>query len=128
MLVNDNGFVYDPAECFSTDKPISVMNNELIPFWWKLNVGMTNNNITVTDDKSECGDWSTDDGTLIYPTNCHFAIYNGTHKQGDDEIIKFNLPCYNDNFADLKIYRYFGEAHDTPADGAALYTVNAYTN
>lgn len=127
LVYSGGGFVYEPAECFSTDKPISVMNNEMIPFWWKLNVGMTNNNITVTDDKSECTGWSADRGTLIYPTDCHFAIYNWTHKQGDADVTKFNIRCYNDNFAG-KIYRYFGEVHNTPQDGAALYTVNAYTD
>ena len=127
-LIKEGNFVYDPAECFSTDKPISVMNNEIIPFWWKLNVGVTTNNITVTNDRSYCEGRPEDKGTLIYPTDCNFAVYNWTHKQGDNIVQSFKLPCYNDNYSKYNIYKYFDKTHDTPADWASVSTVNAYTD
>jgi hypothetical protein len=35
-MITGNNFVYDPAECLYSDTPISVMDNEIMPFRWRL--------------------------------------------------------------------------------------------
>lgn len=119
-------FVYEPIECHSVDKPISVMNNEIIPFWWRLN--MHNDTMTVTNDSGACDDRTDDQGTLIRPRNCYFAIYNWSHKQGEEDVQHFTIPCYNSYFTGYKIYKYFSWTHQTKADGASVHTVQAYTD
>ena len=36
--IRNNGwwYVYEPTQCLQTDTPVSVMDNELLPFWWRL--------------------------------------------------------------------------------------------
>lgn len=36
IIGNNWWYVYEPAQCLQTDTPVSVMDNELLPFWWRL--------------------------------------------------------------------------------------------
>lgn len=130
-LIKDNDFVNEPVECLYTDKPISIMNNEIMPFWWRLS--MSTDTLTVTKDRNACDEsWPRSEKTLANPTTCHFAVYNWKHKQWDSAVQTFKLDCYNENFRDDDnlIYEYFRHEHQTDngIDWASIKTINALTD
>lgn len=125
MIMTGSNYVYEPAECLYTDTPISVMNNEIMPFWWRLWI----EDAEITDNDDECRNWTNTETTLLWKPSmkCHFAVYNWNHKQWDSSIQKYVTDCYNSNFTG-KIFDYFKENHQTSADWASVATVNAVTS
>ena len=130
----DNGwnFVYEPAECLYTDTPISVMNNELVPYRWRLWIKDTQ---TVEDDYrcsavASSDRSSTNSKTILKESSmkCHFAVYNGNHKQWDDPIMTFTEDCFNENFDEYDMYRYFDDYHKTSSDWASFNSVLSLTD
>ena len=126
QLVKDGNFVYEPTECLYTDNPISIMNNEVMPFWWRLSPGT--DTLQVTNKTDLCETWTDTTKTLAHPTDCHFAVYNWKHKQWDSAVQTFTNSCYNSNFSEYPIYNYFINSHQTNADGASIATVQALTD
>ena len=51
-IISGWNFLYEPAECLYSDTPISVMNNELLPYWW--NLWIKKDSQQLTDDESDC--------------------------------------------------------------------------
>lgn len=150
MITGDN-FVYEPAECLYSDTPISVMENEIIPFWWRL---WLKDNQLVWDNwcyadasySDSYEKWSSSNsnsslsprskGTLLKKSsmNCTFAIYNWSNKLQwtTNSVQTITLPCFNkqENFNTLKIYKYFIKNHQTENFnwGTEILTVNALLN
>lgn len=150
-MITGNNFVYEPAECLYSDTPISVMENEIIPFWWRLwlkDNQLVWDNWCYTDasysDSYE--KWSSSNsnsslsprskGTLLKKSSmkCTFAIYNWSNKLQwtTNPAQTIILPCFNkqENFNTLKIYKYFIENHQTENFnwGTEILTVNALLN
>jgi len=127
VIDNTGNYVYEPAECLYTDTPISVMEEEIVPYWWKLWIKDTQ----VVEDYNACEKAAAsyektsvdDEKTLLlndenHPMKCKFAVYNWEHNQGNGPIITFEEDCFNENFG-KPIYRYFDEYHKTSSDGAS---------
>jgi hypothetical protein len=97
------------------------MNNEVLPYRWRLWIKDTQ---IVVDDDDYCSDHygdsktSTKEKTILKESSmkCHFAVYNGKNNQDGDPIMRFVEDCFNDNFEDYDIYRYFDEYHKTKSD------------
>lgn len=123
------GFVYEPAKCMQTDTPISVMNNEIIPFWRR--IWITNTQST-TDNNNWCRNWNDANITLLNENTmyCRFSVYNGnSYKQSDSNpAFRFRTWCINNNFNNGTIYEYFKPTHQTQASWASISTVNAITD
>jgi len=129
VIDNTGNYVYEPAECLYTDTPISVMEEEIVPYWWKLWIKDTQ----VVEEYDACKEAAAsyektsvdDEKTLLlndedHPMKCKFAVYNYNHNQGNGQkITTFEEDCFNDNFGENKIYRYFDEYHKTSSDGAS---------
>jgi len=116
-------YVYQPVGCMQTDTPISIMDNEIMPFWWRIWVKDTQR--VVNED--DCYNYGGDKTLLLEDSMyCHFAVYNGkSHSQLDDEpTLRFRTKCFNDNY-DKPIYDFFKWTHLTTADWASDATVNA---
>ena len=132
-IIKGGNFVYEPAECLYTDTPISIMNNEVLPYRWRLWIKDTQ---VVEDDNDYCSDHygdsktSTKEKTILKESSmkCHFAVYNGKNNQDGDPIMRFVEDCFNDNFEDYDIYRYFDEYHKTQSDWAHYNSVFSITN
>lgn len=117
-IIKDGNFVYEPVECLRADTPISVMNNELIPYWRNLYI-----EDAIHDDSGSCASYD-EEKTLLNEDSmkCHFAVYNGKNNQDWDPIMRFTEDCYNDNI-NKNIYTYFAGTHQTQqrkVDWAAL--------
>lgn len=134
-IIKGGNFVYEPAECLYTDTPISVMNNELLPYRWRLWIKETQ----VVTDSYRCSATASSDRTTSSDSNdktilkkssmkCHFAVYNGKHNQNGEPIMRFTEKCFNDNFDNYDIYRYFDEYHRTKSDGAAINSLLSVTD
>ena len=126
MIMTGSNYVYEPAECLYTDTPISVMNNEIMPFWWRLWI----ENAETTSSEQRCNNWDNENTTLLWKPSmkCHFAVYNWNHKQWEQRIQHYVTGCYNDYFDEEGIFEYFKEHHQTSADWASIATVNAVTH
>lgn len=127
-IVHRGNFVYEPAECRYSDTPISVMNNEVVPYWWKLYDKQTQE---ITSDRSKCKvgyQWKTlllDDPNsknLDDRIRCEFAVYNWLHNQTvnsrgyvQDPIDSFTENCinYDEKQIDKKgMFSYFVNTHN----------------
>ena len=146
-MISGGNFVYEPAECLYSDTPISVMDKEIMPFWWRLWIKDTqvveNDNACRSVYSSSNNDrsaYSSNDDrsasnsskiTLLRKDSmmCTFAVYNGkSHLQWDSNgTIRFTIPCFQwkEEFTKLPIFKYFRWAHQTKADGSSYVTVNA---
>lgn len=132
-IIHDGNFVYEPAECLQTDTPISVMDNEIMPFWWRIWIKDTQ---IIEDDNYACN-------TILYSDSynksssktilkkdsmiCSFAVYNWkTYTQWNDSnpAFHFKTKCFNNYFNTLPIYEYFKWTHQTKANWASIATVN----
>jgi hypothetical protein len=97
------------------------MNNEVLPYWWRLWIKDTQR---VVDDDDYCGEHyqgktSTNDITILKENSmiCHFSVYNGIHNQNENPIMEFEEECFNENFDNYNIYKYFvDENHQTKPD------------
>ncbi len=127
-IIKNGNFVYEPAQCLYTDTPISVMNNEIMPFWRRL---------WISDTQRVVDEWACRKGyewrTLLLDDEddkmmCYFGVYNGTHTQWEQAIQTFKQECFNTNFDDYKIYDYFKDSHRTTSDGANISSINALTD
>lgn len=130
------GFVYNPAECLYSDTPISVMDNEIMPFWWRL---WLKDNVLAGDN--ECHqivptfdeDKASKQTTKIKKSSmkCTFSIYNWVNKlqwNGGSSAVTFELPCFvwENEFYSLPIFKYFRKPnnHGTTASWSSYATVN----
>lgn len=139
-------FVYEPAECRYSDTPISVMNNEIVPYWWKL---YDKNTQTVTSNTNDCYEgyeWNT--LLLDKPgsknekerVRCEFAVYNWEHNQTPNSngyvtpMFTFEEDCFNydEKYHNEKIYEYFKKHHhwenNNHPDWLKYNSVNAITD
>ena len=130
-IITGNNFVYEPAECLYSDTPISVMDEEIMPFWWRLwlkdsqvvgDNGCYQDSAYATSEKSSSSTSSSlspwDKWTLLKKSSmyCTFSIYNWTNKlQWDSAVTTFRLPCFEwqSSFSNLNIYKYFRDYHQT---------------
>lgn len=130
-MITGNNFVYEPAECLYSDTPISVMDEEIMPFWWRLwlkdsqvvgDNGCYQDSAYATSEKSSSSTSSSlspwDKWTLLKKSSmyCTFSIYNWTNKlQWDSAVTTFRLPCFEwqSSFSNLNIYKYFRDYHQT---------------
>ena len=130
-MITGNNFVYEPAECLYSDTPISVMDEEIMPFWWRLwlkdsqvvgDNGCYQDSAYATREKSSSSTSSSlspwDKWTLLKKSSmyCTFSIYNWTNKlQWDSAVTTFRLPCFEwqSAFTSLAIYKYFRDHHQT---------------
>ncbi len=104
-----NEYVYQPPQCLWTNVPISVMENEQLPFRWRLR---DRDNMKIKNDYS-CGDMNENETKTIIARDsmkCDFAVYNGKdYSQSDDNPMgEFTLPCFNDDNSEL--FDYFAES------------------
>ena len=124
-------FVYDPAECLYSDTPISVMDKEIMPFWWRLwlkeanlvgDNGCYQEEIIFDDDTSASKVWTLSPRskwTLLKKSSmlCTFSIYNWYDKLQwtTNSAQTFTLPCFTwqSQFTTLPIYQYFRKTHQT---------------
>ena len=149
-IITGNNFVYEPAECLYSDTPISVMENEIMPFWWRLwlkdnqvvgDNGCDQDSTYTTSDKSTSSNTNSSlsprsNGTLLRKNSmdCTFSIYNWSNKLQWTTNSKqtFTLPCFNNqgDFTTLEIYKYFRENHKTENFnwGTEILTVNTLLN
>lgn len=122
-IIHDWDFVYEPVGCMQTDTPISVMDNEILPFWWRVWIKDTQR--VVSED--ECY-WYTQNKTLLLEDSmlCHFAVYNGKSysQMNSQPASRFVTECFNDNFK-RPIYDYFSGTHKTTANWSSIATINA---
>ncbi len=106
---SDNTFVYQPAQCLGANVPISVMEDELMPFRWRLR---ERDNMRIRDNY-DCEDMDEDETRTIIDKDsmeCEFAIYNGDdYSQLDnDDMNKFTIDCFDKDDSDL--FDYFAES------------------
>ena len=104
-----NEFVYQPPQCLGVNWSISLMENELMPFWWRLwkrqEQFVTNYNCSNIDD----------DEIITYidknSMKCTFSVYDwNKHKQiNDNPLHTFITDCYEKN--NSVIFNYFEKAY-----------------
>ena len=92
-MITGNNFVYEPAECLHSDTPISVMENETMPFWWRLRIkddqrlvgknGCYQDSTYVTNEKTSSNNTNSspspwDKDTILWKDEmyCRFSVYN----------------------------------------------------
>ncbi len=152
-MITGNNFVYDPAECLYSDTPISVMDNEIMPFRWRLwlkddqivgDNGCYQDSAYANEYNSEKA-LSSNTSSSLSPRSkwtllkkssmkCTFAIYNGFNKLQwtTNSVQRLRLPCFEwqDNLYSLPIYHYFISNHGTNNINWGSYytTVNSLLN
>ena len=146
-MITGNNFVYEPAECLHSDTPISVMENETMPFWWRLRIkndqrlvwknGCYQDSAYATSEKTSSYNTNSspsprDKDTILWKDEmyCRFSVYNWSNKlqwNNWNSAISFKLPCFEgeNSFNTLPIYQYFINHHMTKADWASFATVHA---
>jgi len=106
---NDDEFVYQAPQCLVTNTTISVMENELMPFRWRLR---ERDNMRLKDNY-DCDGVDNDETRTIIDKDsmkCTFAIYNhdGRVNKIDD------VDCFEDD--DSVFFEYFEEEYDVSFD------------
>ena len=136
-IISGGNYVYEPAECLYTDTPISIMNNEILPYWWRLWIN-GDSQVVASDDycknvqyDESYEKWDVKDKTILRKNSmiCHFAVYNWNHNQNSEPIKRFSEKCYNTNMG-YRIYEYFWQpgSHHSKADWASLKDIQVATN
>lgn len=136
-------FLYEPVECRYSDTPISVMNNEYVPYRWTLYNKQTQE---FTTNEADCrnGRYSDSNKTLLLDDEdslrCYFVVYNGKNNQDSqyeyrmEPIAEFDEYCRNfdEEYDEQDIFDYFIDTHnwngDKHPDWLNLNTVNAVTD
>ena len=145
-IITGSNFVYEPAECLHSDTPISVMENETMPFWWRLRIkddqrlvgknGCYQDSTYATSEKVSSNNQTSlspwDKDTILWKDEmyCRFSVYNWSNKlqwNNWNSTISFKLPCFEgeNSFNTLPIYQYFINHHMTKADWASFATAKA---
>ena len=99
-------FVYQPPQCLGTNTTISVMENEIFPFWWRL----WNRQEQMVSNTYNCNNININETITIINKDsmkCHFAIYDGKNYQqiNDNPLNTFIVDCFEkDNSV---IFKYF---------------------
>lgn len=103
-------YIYEPAECLRVDTPISVMNNELLPYRRSLYIKDAK-----VGDKDSCNSNYGEKKTLLREDTmkCHFNVYNGKHNESWKPIMTFTNNCNSGSTNDYKIFKYFWATHQT---------------
>lgn len=123
---NNNEFVYQPPQCLWTNTTISIMENELMPFRWRL----WNRQEQIVRSDYDCEDIDNDeDKTIINKDSmkCTFAIYDGNdHQQVDDDAVNtFVTDCFQED--DSIMFDYFEDTYKIDFDkvsGRYVYPMN----
>ena len=121
----NNEFVYQPPQCLWTNTTISIMENELMPFRWRL----WNRQEQIVKSNYDCNDINSDeDRTIINKDSmkCTFSIYDGNdHQQVDDNALNtFVTDCFQND--DSIMFEYFEDAYKIDFDkvsGRYVYPV-----
>ena len=126
-MINDSGYVYEPAECLAVDSPISVMNEEIIPYWRRLLI-----EDATLGNQEECIGYEGENTLLNKDTmKCKFNVYNWKHNESWNPIQTFREDCYNENInKPNSIYSYFDANHQTQNNvaWAAINSILSLTN
>lgn len=114
-------FVYQPPQCLGTNTTISVMENEYLPFRWRLR---ERDNLRIRDNY-DCEDNNDNDQTIIDKDSmeCTFVIYNH-----DDEVWRLDdADCFARS--DSQLFDYFElEDYDIDFDkvsGRYTYSIDS---
>ena len=113
-----NEFVHQPPQCLWTNTTISLMNNELMPFWWRL---WKRTNQFVKSNYN-CSAIDTNETVTYIDENsmqCTFAVYDGNRHQqiNDNPLHTFVTDCYEkDNSV---MFKYFEKAYKIDFDKVA---------
>ena len=107
---------YQPPACFNVNTNISVMEDELLPFYWTLDMNQAE---TDHDAGAEEGDSCDEVGAINLDTMmCTFALYNGdNYNQADRrDLDTFTLPCDTDEWDGDQLFEYFEDRNDEDSD------------
>lgn len=124
---NNEGYVYQPPQCLWVDTTISVMENELMPFRWRLR---ERDNLKVRKNYN-CEDIDGDEKRTIIDKDsmkCTFAIYNWVDflQEDDDAANKFTVDCFQKD--DSMFFNYFEDTYKVDFDkvsGRYIRSVNS---
>lgn len=105
---DENNYVYQPPQCLMVNTTISIMEDELMPFWWRL---WERDNLRITSDDNYCEDVDYDEEHTIINKDsmeCNFAVYNGKDYQQKDEepIGTFKRDCFDKDNGNMFDYFY----------------------
>jgi len=113
-----NEFVYQPPQCLGTNTTISLMENELMPFWWRLwerqeqFVGSNYNCSNINSNESK---------TYIDKDSmrCTFSVYDGNRHQqiNDNPLHTFTTNCYEKDSSVM--FNYFEKEYKINFDKVA---------
>ena len=107
-MLSGNDYSYNIPSCLSVDTTISIMENELFPFWWRI---WQRDGIKMVNwwNSSSCSNYSTSKNTVINrdTMKCTFSVYDGkTYNQGKNKALNtFTVKCFMDN--DSSVDNYF---------------------
>ena len=124
---SDDDFVYQIPQCLMTNTTISVMDNELMPFRWRL---WDRDNMKVRNNY-DCDDVDEDETKTIIDRDsleCTFAVYNWVDylQEEGDEVNKFTVNCFEEE--DSVFFDYFEEEYRVNFDkvsGRYIKSVNS---
>lgn len=91
---------YNIPSCLSVDTTISIMENELFPFWWRI---WQRDGIKMVNwwNSKTCSNYSTSKNTVINrdTMKCTFSVYDGkSYNQGKNKALNtFTVNCFMDN-------------------------------
>lgn len=125
-----NQFAYQPPQCLWTNTTISLMKDELMPFWWRLwdrqeqMVSSNYNCNTITSNETK---------TIINKDSmkCTFAVYDwNKHQQlNDNPVNVFVTDCYEKDNSIM--FKYFEDAYKINFDKVSwkyVYDTNKMFN
>jgi len=121
-----NQFAYQPPQCLWTNTTISVMQNELVPFWWRL----WNRQEQIVSSSYNCNNISSNETRTIINKDsmkCTFAVYDGKNHQqiNDNPLNNLVLDCFEKDNSIM--FKYFEKAYKIDFDkvsGRYIYPTN----
>lgn len=122
-----NDFAYQAPQCLWTNSSISVMENELMPFWRNIR----NKQEQTVSSTYDCNDIDSDETKTIINKDsmkCTFSIYDGNnHQQIDnDPVNTFKTSCFEKDNSIM--FRYFENTYNIDLDKASgkyIFSTNA---
>ena len=123
----DNVYAYQTPQCLDTNTTISVMDNELMPFWRRL---WNRDNLKLREDY-DCSSISDNETRTIIDKDtmkCTFVVYNwNNYRQvNDDALNRFTVDCFHDD--NSIVFDYFTDNYHVDFDKVSgKYVANVST-